>query len=53
VSYSTVLEYRGCFARSDLGSQQLGTITDLVLSPDGTRLYVASDQGVRMMVVGP
>lgn len=38
---------------NDLGSQQIGAITDLALSPDGTRLYVASDQGVRMMTLHP
>jgi len=38
---------------SDLGSQHLGLITGLVLSPDSMHLFVASDQGVRLMSVAP
>ncbi len=31
---------------SDLGSQQLGKISDLAIASDATRLFVASDQGL-------
>jgi hypothetical protein len=34
---------------NDLGSQQVGAITGLVLSADRQRLYITSEQGVRMM----
>jgi hypothetical protein len=53
VSSGVTVSYDGGTTWGDLGRQNLNQIADLVLSPDATHLFLATQQGVRKMLLAP